>query len=93
MPPVLVLNLSYGGGCQEHTIDLVMGTNVNSPIDGGPLPKVFSKLMHNNQDDCEALITEDIEFDLSPILEVYDQRTFNLLISNGDNLHSITLEF
>lgn len=91
-PPCLHINLSYGGGCQDHDISLVLGTHVNSRIDG-PLQQLFTKVIHDNQDACEALITEDLEFDLSKVLDLYDQQSFTLFILNGDSLHSLNIDF
>ena len=92
-PPCLQINLSYGGGCQDHVIGLVLGTHISSPIDGGPKQQLFTKLIHDNRDDCDALITENVEFDLSRVLDLYDQESYTLFITNNDALHSIGIDF
>jgi hypothetical protein len=59
---LLTLNISYSGGCKEHTFQLyaTRGIYKSNP----PQADVF--LSHNaNGDFCEAYITENIKFDLS----------------------------
>lgn len=59
----LELTVQYGGGCQEHEIDLVVGTW------GYSLPPVaFSKLLHENNDPCDALVTKTLYFELESLL-------------------------
>lgn len=62
---ILTLNVSYSGGCEEHVFELVLGTQTDL------------YLSHNaNGDRCEAYLTENLKFDLSPIkvtpLNFYD---------------------
>jgi hypothetical protein len=63
----LVVNLSYGGGCKEHVIDLArMHPWCGTP----PLPPPTFEIRHNaNEDPCEAWFTETFKFDLSPLKE------------------------
>jgi hypothetical protein len=61
---LLTLNVSYGGGCKEHTFQLyaTRGIYKSNP----PQADVF--LSHNGHGDfCEAYISENIKFDLSPM--------------------------
>ena len=58
----LVVNLSYGGGCKAHTIDLARV----HPWCGTPLPPPTFELRHNaNDDPCEAWFTNTFKFDIS----------------------------
>ena len=61
---LLTLNVSYGGGCKEHTFKLfaTKGIYESNP----PQADVF--LSHNGHSDfCEAFITQNIRFNLSPM--------------------------
>lgn len=58
----LQLTLSYGGGCEEHKIDLAaIGWIKTDP------PRVEARIIHDNRDPCDALLTETILFDLEPL--------------------------
>ena len=64
----LVLNVSYGGGCEDHQFTLVAsGVFLESfPV------QLSVSLAHNaNSDPCEAWLTEDYHFDLSAIKSLY----------------------
>ena len=67
----LTVNVSYSGGCETHEFTLV-------------IPKAFSfeslpvqlpvSLVHNaNGDRCKAYLTEDYQFDLSPIKTLFQE--------------------
>ena len=61
---LLTLNVSYGGGCKEHSFKLYAthGIYFSNP------PQANVYLSHNaNGDFCEAYITKNIKFDLSPM--------------------------
>ena len=60
---MLILNVSYGGGCEEHKFKLYVskGLSKSNP------PQAEMYLSHNaNGDLCEAYLTEDIVFNLLP---------------------------
>ncbi len=61
----LTVELSYGGGCSEHDFELVLQPVMCIP----PSVEVVQlTLLHNaNGDACEALITDNLSFDLSSI--------------------------
>lgn len=63
----LQINVAYGGGCEDHEFKLI---NVVSPIDGGGQQMDVLYLSHNaNNDLCEALIIEQLCYDISPLLD------------------------
>lgn len=66
---ILTLNVSYGGGCKKHSFKLysTQGIYYSNP------PQADVYLSHNaNGDLCEAYITKNIKFDLSPMVpEIY----------------------
>jgi len=72
----LTLNVSYGGGCKQHFFDLAW----NSGFLESAILQVDLHLIHDASGDrCEAMITEDLWFDLkvfgakeSLILNIYD---------------------
>lgn len=79
----LYLKLSYAGGCREHTIDLArMHPWCGTP----PLPPPTFEIRHNaNGDLCEAFLTQEFRFDLSPLKEEgATQFVLTSLLANGE---------
>ncbi|MDP2208598.1 MAG: hypothetical protein Q8K98_07465 [Bacteroidota bacterium] len=66
----LILVVSYSGGCREHEFKLFGSYSI---IKTNP-PQAEIYLSHNsNADMCEAWITENVKFDLSPLKNYYLQ--------------------
>jgi hypothetical protein len=60
----LTVTVQYGGGCEQHDIALCYSPSFG---DSDP-PHVDTRFLHDaNGDTCEALITETLVFDLSPL--------------------------
>lgn len=58
----LILSLQYGGGCAEHTFELLAGPMLKSLP-----PKQLLEISHDAQgDNCRALLQTKIQFDLTP---------------------------
>lgn len=67
---ILKVEVTYGGGCKDHEFVLI-GSNVFMESDPVQTKVVLS---HNaNNDLCEKLILEELEFDLSPLKHTYQQ--------------------
>lgn len=65
----LVFNVSYGGGCQRHNFRLMADDAILKTMPPGI--RVF--LYHNDNDDiCEAWLTDDILFNLGELQEKVD---------------------
>ena len=78
----LTATVSYGGGCAEHEFTLVVSDAfmLTDPV------RVQTTLAHNaNGDPCEAWLTEQLQFDLTPIREADGQPrgTIVLLLDNA----------
>jgi len=60
----LLLKISYAGGCQEHSFQLIGANQISKS-----LPPIRSiRLIHDgNQDACKAKIIKDIEIDISEL--------------------------
>lgn len=94
---ILQINLSYSGGCEEHTFTLVA---YNFFMESFPIQAAIV-LSHNAQDDpCEAFITQTLLFDLTPLKEAYLkqypddlQGTIMLQLWDPVNLSSIIIEY
>lgn len=70
----LQLTVSYSGGCREHHFKLFGSRSI---IKTNP-PQAEIYLSHNsNGDMCEAWITENIKFDLSPLKNYFQQNFGN----------------
>lgn len=60
----LSLTVQYAGGCEEHDVQLALTIIPSLQADGDYYTPI---IIHDNQDMCEALITESISYDLSSI--------------------------
>ncbi|RKU24090.1 hypothetical protein C6499_17435 [Candidatus Poribacteria bacterium] len=66
----LRVNVSYTGGCETHAFTLVAEPRF---LESFPV-QVHVSLAHNaNGDTCQDSITEDYQFDLTPIKTVYQK--------------------
>ncbi len=66
--PVLTLDVEYGGGCEDHEFDLVAwgGWLESFPV------QVNVLLAHEDHGDaCDALLTSELRFDLTPLERAY----------------------
>ena len=58
----LLLSVQYGGGCAEHTFELMAGPMLKSLP-----PKQLLEISHDaHGDNCRALLQTKIQFDLTP---------------------------
>ena len=64
----LILNVSYGGGCENHQFTLV-STGVF--LESFPVQLSVSLAHNANNDPCQAWLTDDYHFDLSAIKNLY----------------------
>ena len=64
----LRVNVSYSGGCETHAFTLVAEPRF---LESFPVQLRVSIAHNANGDTCEASITEDHVFDLTPIKEAY----------------------
>jgi hypothetical protein len=69
----LCLTVQYSGGCRDHEFELY---GMNAFLESYP-PQAPIYLSHDaNGDACEALITTELEFDLTPLRNAY-QRVYD----------------
>jgi hypothetical protein len=60
----LIFKMTYSGGCKEHTFDLYWDGNWAESIP----PIAYVTLDHDsNEDGCEAIKSEKLNFDLKPL--------------------------
>ncbi len=67
---VLSAEVSYGGGCGEHRMDLVAwgGWLESSPV------QINALLSHDDGDDpCDAVVSEERSFSLEPLVRAYEE--------------------
>ena len=64
---VVVLDVRYAGGCLPHDFNLFL----SQPFMESQPPQIHATLQHLTEDSCEAMITEEIRFDLLPLREIY----------------------
>jgi hypothetical protein len=66
----LRLVVEYGGGCATHRFALVAGTDFGESLP----PYTLLRLAHDGSGDlCRALVTRQLEVDLSPIVPLVQQ--------------------
>lgn len=66
----LIIEVSYGGGCQRHDFTLVLSTTF---LESDPV-QLPAALAHDaNGDACEAWLTESLDFDLALVRTHYQQ--------------------
>lgn len=58
----LTLSVSYNGGCQDHTFELVGSNMIQKSM---PPIRGIMLVHHANNDDCRESIKEDIKFNIS----------------------------
>ena len=78
----LSVTVSYGGGCADHAFTLVLDNafRMMDPV------RLQATLAHEaNDDPCEAWLTEDHHFDLTPVKTLYQQEhgTVVLVLDNA----------
>lgn len=79
----LTVSVSYGGGCGpevDFDAELVLLPTA------GPLPVYSLYITLDDDDNCEALLTEDICFDLSPAGKAVGTKGFLGIIGPNDSL-------
>ncbi|NQU87746.1 MAG: hypothetical protein HQ541_18505 [Mariniphaga sp.] len=79
----LHVKLSYSGGCEDHTVDMA---RINPPCLTPPLPPPTFEIRHDSKGDmCEAFITREFRFDMSPLKDE-GERTFVVyaVLINGE---------
>ena len=65
---VLLLTLSYGGGCERHDFQLVVSTRF---LETFPV-RARAFVTHEDHDDpCDALVTRKLGFDLEPLEQAF----------------------
>lgn len=83
----LQIELSYSGGCKDHTIDLAL---MHPWIDGSSSIPTFEIKHDANGDMCEALFTKQMRFDLSPlILEGVKEIVLTAKLVNGETFNQV----
>lgn len=60
---ILTLSISYNGGCQKHSFELIGSNMIQKSM---PPIRGIMLVHHANNDDCRELIEEDIKFNISP---------------------------
>jgi len=73
----LNLKLEYSGGCSDHIIELITPTLQNLEINPNGKNDLLIELFHVNEDQCEALVTEDYGFDLSEFSSIANEWEFH----------------
>lgn len=88
----LHIKLSYGGGCEEHTVDLA---RMHPWSATSPLPPPAFEIRHDAKGDmCEAYITRELRFDLSPLKEEGAKSfTLSAKLLTGDEYYQKTFNY
>jgi len=85
----LEITLSYGGGCKVHEFIMTYTKLPQFGIYSGTLT-----LSHNAHGDlCEALITDKIRYDLTPLQEAGSDMVRLNLIKSGDQDYQLIIDY
>lgn len=78
----LTANIQYSGGCGDELVSFeFIGSTVAFPV---TLPAMLeTKIIMDDNDDCEAIVTKEIDFDLTP-LEEEGFNNINLIVEGWD---------
>ena len=78
----ITLSINYGGGCEEHGFSLYMSPAAF--LESYPAQANLYLRHDSNKDACEALIKEDISFNLRPVAVLYKKhyRQFDEIVIN-----------
>ena len=68
MDDILTVTLSRGGGCENHEFTLVAAPRFR---EGQPVELPFAIVHDGNDDRCLAYLTDQVEFDLMKIRDLY----------------------
>ena len=73
----LRLDVSYAGGCKDHSFAAVSPTGVLESLP----PQIAVLLRHDGDgDQCEAAIRQDLSFDITPLVEYLGPEPFYIRI-------------
>jgi hypothetical protein len=88
----IYMTLQYGGGCEEHKVDLAL---ILPECGTPPLPPPTFEIRHDAKGDvCKALITKDYSFDLTGIREEGKTSVdFVLMVRNNGEVSSTTYTY
>ena len=90
----LAVTVSYAGGCKEHLFTLVSSSEF---LESNPVQVVVVLAHHANGDTCEAWITQDYLFNLTPLKvryqEAYQQDSGVIVLLLKDAPEDLVYEF
>ena len=66
----LTINVSYGGGCEDHQFTLIASDTF---MESDPVQLGVSIVHNANRDFCQRWVEEEYHFDLTPIKTMYQQ--------------------
>jgi putative nigrescin immunity protein NigD len=85
------INVSYGGGCEDHQFYLA---KIEPWCGTPPVPPTTLELRHNaNNDYCEAYLTHSVFFDLTPLQATDSTKLQLILITNLNDNYSKELTY
>ena len=67
---ILNISASYSGGCEDHQLTLVVSDTF---LESFPVQLHVSVAHNANNDTCEAWLTDNYRFDLTPIKTMYQE--------------------
>lgn len=73
----LILNISYSGGCKEHTFSLVGSESISKSL---PPLRSIQLVRTGEQDLCKAMIMKKLEFDIKNL--AYQQEVGSEIVLN-----------
>lgn len=84
---ILFLNVSYSGGCESQTFELIGNEMIMKSM---PPKRTLSLVRDDKGDNCREWITEDLKFDLNPVMLEADP-TKQIIFILANNQQEISL--
>lgn len=84
---ILFLNVSYSGGCESQTFELIGNEMIMKSM---PPKRTLSLVRDDKGDNCREWITEDLKFDLIPVMLEADP-TKQIIFILANNQQEISL--
>lgn len=85
---ILFLNVSFSGGCENQTFELIGNEMIMKSM---PPKRTLSLVRDDKGDNCREWITEDLKFDLNPVMLEADptKQIIFILTNNGQEISLI----
>lgn len=87
---IMTINVSFSGGCEDHKFNLVGSAAVMKSL---PAKRPVALIHGSNEDNCEAYLSKNIQFDISELaISQQNGSEIYLIIGEKEYLYQYKLE-